>query len=312
MQLSIRRAEAVTTVIQSKLRKDLPSSVDIVIVGNTPVTPSPSRIPIRQQGKGSKSPIIVEGPSDNKQLNRSVMASLSYDTARTATRVKIEPNKVPLHPTHWGLQVLRFDAAAVVVGAGKIRFRLESFGRTRRYEATLTGWGLDNPLGDPGDKSQLSTDSGGDDNDADWVYFTTKPVGFDDFVNNEIIVWKAGSGVGIPKTKLSIGVSDTLLRFDRLGGDSDSILIDFDYGFGKGPSGFRLKGVTKAIDKNPGDSIDGYIYSDQTKRFPGVQKTDSRIVTFATGEWKLTEDRRLYLEKWASDWADKIRVINQI
>jgi hypothetical protein len=251
MQLSIRRAEAVTTVIQSKLRKDLPSSVDIVIVGNTPVTPSHQEYPFASKEKAPRAQSSLRA-HDNKQLNRSVMASLSYDTARTATRVKIEPNKVPLHPTHWGLQVLRFDAAAVVVGAGKIRFRLESFGRTRRYEATLTGWGLDNPLGDPGDKSQLSTDSGGDDNDADWVYFTTKPVGFDDFVNNEIIVWKAGSGVGIPKTKLSIGVSDTLLRFDRLGGDSDSILIDFDYGFGKGPSGFRLKGVTKAIDKNPG------------------------------------------------------------
>jgi hypothetical protein len=144
MELSIGRAEAVTTVIQSKLQKDLPRSVDIVVVGNKAVTPSKSKIPIRSQGKGSKSPIIV------------------------------------------------------------------------------------------------------------------------------------------------------------------------GYGFGKSPSGYRLKGTTKAVDKNPGDFIDGYIYSDQTKRLPGVQKTDSRIVTFQTGEWKLTEGKRLYLEKWARDWADKIRVINQI
>src|SRR5262249_43076904 len=160
-----------------------------------------------------------EGPTGNNELNRSVMLTLSW-TSDTTTRVtKSRHVKILELSEHWGLEILHFEEASLGVGAGYIRFRLESFGKTRRYEARLTGIGLDNPLGDFKDPGKPPPSRGlptfpDDDPNPDKTYFHTgKPVSFDAFDKNEIIVWKLQGGVGIPETPVGVGIYTTNLKF---------------------------------------------------------------------------------------------------
>src|SRR3982074_2108268 len=168
------------------------------------------------RGVGSRSPIIPEGPSGNNSLNRSVMVSLSWTSVQTNTYTRHRPVKIPALAKYWRLEILKLDAAALVVGAGDIRFRLEAYGKTRRYEAKLKGVGYDNPLGDfkdPGKPPPPASKPSypDDDPNPDKEYFETKePVGFDAFDRNEIVVWKAKAGPGIPKTPIGISVADTV------------------------------------------------------------------------------------------------------
>jgi hypothetical protein len=313
-QLSIRRATAVASIVGAQLRKDLPS-INVVVTGPAPVVLKNSSVPVQLRGVGSHSPIIPEGPSGNASLNRSVMVTLSWVSAQTNRYTRHRPVKIPAPAKYWQLEVLKLDAAALVVGTGKIRFRLEAFGKTRRYEADLKGVGYDNPLGDFKDPSKPPPPPSkptypDDDPNPDKTYFATKePVGFDAFDKNEIVVWKLKSGPGIPKTPIGISLSDTVMGFSGLGGDSDSIMIDWDVSLAAGISGYRLKGVTKAIDPDPGLFFDGVEYYDQDVRANPHDGADSIMVQFDTGNANINGQEG-YIRKWASDWADKFKILN--
>jgi hypothetical protein len=309
-QLSIRRATAVAAIVGAQLRKDLPN-IDIVVTAPSPVVRSTSRIPVEMRGVGSRSPIIPEGPSGNNSLNRSTMVTLSWTSAQTNRYTRHRPVKIPAPAKYWRFELLQLEAAALAVGTGKIRFRLEAFGKTRIYEAELRGVGYDNPVGDFKDPGKPPPPSKptmpGDNPDPDKVYFHTKePVGFDAFDKNEIVVKKLKAGPGIPKTPIGVSVADTVLGFGGLGGTSDSILIDFDVSFGAGFSGYRLKGVTKALEPDPGLFFDGVEYYDQDERANPRDGADSIMVQFDTGKADI-DGQEGYIRKWASDWADKFR-----
>jgi hypothetical protein len=319
--LSLRRAMAVSSVIAEELRKVL-GNTDVTVTLPTPVVLTDDSVPIQFRGLGSENPIISEPPSGDLAINRTVLASLSWHSSMPTTRVKARPTKYRALSNYWGFQKLKFEAAALGKGKGLIRFRLlDMFGKSRKYEAELTGHGYDNPLSGFSDKSKLKVD---DPNPPQPIFFQTREkIGFEAFENNNVIVKKLQVGVGVPTKKIPLinkipivkdlgaSVSDTFFGFSGLGGTSDSLLLDFAVDWGVDYGGFIMQGKTQAIEANPGNWQDGVEYYDEN----GIkinQGSNSMMVFFETGKSAVVGKQEADVRHWSNNWAQNFKVLKSM
>ena len=319
--LSVKRAMAVSSVIEDELKKVL-GNTDVSVTVPTPIVMTDDSVPIQFRGLGSENPIVSEPPSGDMAINRTVTASLSWHSTMPTTRVRTRPTKYRALSNYWGFQKLKFEAAALGKGAGFIRFRLlDMFGKSRKYEAELRGHGYDNPLSGFSDKSKLKVD---DPKPPEPIFFRTREkIGFDAFENNNVIVKKLQVGVGLPTKKIPLinkipivkdlgaSVSDTFFGFDGLGGTSDSLLLDFSVDLGVDYGGFIMQGKAKPVEPNPGNWQDGVEYYDENGLKIG-QGNDSVMVFFETGKSAVVGKQETDVRHWSNNWAQNFNLLKSM
>jgi hypothetical protein len=313
--LSVQRAISVAWLVRSEIARVFPKAAVVLTGTGFGYSDLKKAIPIGFEGHGSRKPLIPEDKTGNEAINRSVLVTVSR--VRTVIRpvTKWRPGaKYRSLSQIWELQILKFDAAALGYGRANIRFRLTNplSKKSRRYEAVLSGVGFDNPLQNPKDTTKRPQLPQSDDPNPKSITFrTAKPVGFTDFDNNEITVWKAKAGVGLPKIRVGVAVSDTFFKFNGLGGTSDNILIDFSVELSSLTfSGFRMKGTIKPLDQHPGDFITN------TEMYDDVEVVNDKgengfFVTFETGKSALTADWAGQVRKWAGKRAKFLEYLAQ-
>jgi hypothetical protein len=317
-KLSVRRAIVVCWLVRSEIARVFPKATVVLTGTGFGYSDLKKAIPIGFEGHGSRKPLIPEDRTGNHVLNRSVLVTVSRVTTSIRKVARWRPAQYRSLSQYWDLEILKFDAGVVGIGKADIRFRLTNFlsKKSRRYEAVLTGMGFDNPLSDAKDpkKPKDPTKKPKPDNPTpDKITFSTaRPIGFTAFDHNQITVWRAKVGVGIPRTPIGVAVSDTFFKFSGLGGSSDNILIDFSLEpSGLTVSGFLLQGNISALDKHPGD------FMTDTEMYDDVQVDHHKgetgfFVMFDTGKSALTKDWEDQVREWARNRAKNLDVLAQM
>ena len=292
--LSNRRADNVRAAVEQILRQQLPTIP--ILPGSSPAPgQEPAGVQLGAYGVGSREPLFKStDPKENDPRNRSVQVLVELTTTEHGvTGASRAPRRISAITDSWYVKVVSLKGGALGAAGYRMELNIRNplSNKVATYTAILGGGGVGGPI-------SLS----GSDLDSEYLFTTSKAMGFDDFDGEWIRVERAGASLGIKAivsylTFTSLGNGAALLPFQRTMGISLSK---------PNLEGFVVSGKLSIKGQNPGNwyEVDG---GTDTIPFAVDHHTgDGLVLTFPTGkagmrDIKPSEHDRLrnFITQWA-------------